>query len=110
MDLYTPSFTINGSDFVFNSVRGVDAKFIITGELAYLIPIKITTMGTDIILKNLNTSNTPLEKISRISTEGAPTMSGRNIGIPSLKFIANCCPIKSYIMHLWPIGVSQLLS
>ena len=68
-------------------IRGVDIKFNITEEFAYLAPMKGTTTGKDLyqelkeVMKKLNI---PMEKISGISTDGARAMSGRIKGLSGL--------------------------
>ncbi|XP_051784546.1 general transcription factor II-I repeat domain-containing protein 2-like [Erpetoichthys calabaricus] len=65
-------------------IRGVDASFNCTEELLALQPMKNTTRGED-IFQEVKTVFTVFdlkwEKLCRISTDGAPSMIGPNIGV-----------------------------
>lgn len=65
-------------------IRGIDCNFNLTEELLALQPMKDTTRGEDIFqeIKNVfNTFDLRWEKLSGISTDGAPAMVGSNLGV-----------------------------
>ena len=68
-------------------IRGVDDYFEITEELAAIVSIKDTTRGSDLLegvmatIKHLGLS---LSKLLRITTDGAPSMIGRQQGLGNL--------------------------
>lgn len=68
-------------------VRLIDNNFEITEDLLHLAQLKGQTRGEDIyneVLDTLNTFKVPLKKIYSLSTDGAPAMSGCNIGFTTL--------------------------
>ena len=68
-------------------IRGVDDNFEITEELAAIIPLKSTTRGIDLLegmmatIKRLGLS---LSNLSGKTTDGAPSMTGRQQGLETL--------------------------
>lgn len=70
-------------------VRGVNESFEVTEEMLNLISLKGTTTGKDIFhaVENcLCENNLDLEKLSGISTDGAPAMIGKEKGAIKLLF------------------------
>ena len=68
-------------------VRGVDDDFEVTKELAAIVPMKGTTRGIDLleaVMKTIKRLGLPLSKLSGISTDGAPSMVGRQQGLANL--------------------------
>ena len=68
-------------------VRGVDDDFEVTEELAAIVPMKGTTRGIDLleaVMKTIKRLGLPLSKLSGITTDGAPSMVGRQQGLANL--------------------------
>ena len=68
-------------------VRGVDDDFEVTEELAAIVPMKGTTRGIDLleaVMKTIKRVGLPLSKLSGITTDGAPSMAGRQQGLANL--------------------------
>ena len=68
-------------------VRGVDDDFEVTEELAAIVPMKGTTRGIDLleaVMKTIKLLGLPLSKLSGITTDGAPSMVGRQQGLANL--------------------------
>ena len=68
-------------------VGGVDDDFEVTEELAAIVPMKGTTRGIDLleaVMKTIKHLGLPLSKLSGITTDGAPSMVGRQQGLANL--------------------------
>nr|XP_022904403.1 general transcription factor II-I repeat domain-containing protein 2-like [Onthophagus taurus]XP_022904404.1 general transcription factor II-I repeat domain-containing protein 2-like [Onthophagus taurus] len=68
-------------------IRGVDNKLKVTEELLDLVSLKDTTTGKDIkdaVLKCAEDRQLDLKKLIGITTDGAPSMIGKNIGAVTL--------------------------
>lgn len=65
-------------------IRAIDENFTITEELLALQAMKDTTKGKDIfeeIVKVFNAFNLDWAKLNGVTTDGAPAMVGKNIGV-----------------------------
>ena len=68
-------------------IRGIDENFEITEELLSLEHLKDTTTGQDLFesVENcLDRSGLPLHKLASITTDGAPPLTGKNVGLIKL--------------------------
>ena len=68
-------------------IRGIDENFEITEELLSLEHLKDTTTGQDLFesVENcLDRSGLPLHKLANITTDGAPPLTGKNVGLIKL--------------------------
>jgi hypothetical protein len=68
-------------------IRGVNSKFEINEELMKVIPIYGTTKGKDIfehLLQVLNEYQMSLNKLVSVTTDGCPSMFGKNNGLIAL--------------------------
>ena len=68
-------------------IRGFDENFEITEELLSLEHLKATTTGQDLFesVENcLDRSGLPLHKLASITTDGAPPLTGTNVGLIKL--------------------------
>ena len=68
-------------------IRGIDENFEITEELLSLEHLKDTTTGQDLFesVENcLDRSGLPLHKLASITTDGAPALTGKNVGLIKL--------------------------
>lgn len=68
-------------------IRGIDSSFNVTEEILSLSPMKDTTKGVDIydkVIEALNKFELRLDKLIGVSTDGAPSMIGKNKGFLSL--------------------------
>ena len=68
-------------------VRGIKENFHILEEFVELIPMKNTTTGADILkalLQCLAAKNINFSRLVSITTDGAPSMVGKNKGVVSL--------------------------
>ena len=69
-------------------IRGIDENFEITEELLSLEHLKDTTTGQDLFesVENcLDRSVLPLHKLANITTDGAPPLTGKNVGLIKLR-------------------------
>lgn len=68
-------------------IRGINASFQVTEELAALVPMKSTTTGKDLMeavmtcMKDLELS---FKNLSGLATDGAPSMTGKKTGVVAL--------------------------
>ena len=63
--------------------RACDIEFNIFEELLEIIPMFDTTTGEDVfvsVFELLKKYDLPLEKLSSVATDGAPSMTGKNKG------------------------------
>jgi len=68
-------------------VRGVDDDFEITEELAAIVPMKGTIRGIDLleaVMTTIKRFGLSLSKLSGITTDGAPSVVGRQQGLANL--------------------------
>ena len=68
-------------------IRGIDENFEITEELLSLEHLKDITTGQDLFesVENcLDRSGLPLHKLASITTDGAPALIGKNVGLIKL--------------------------
>ena len=68
-------------------VRGVDSEFNITEEMLKLASMKGTTTGEDLLQEfkcALKENNLDITKMSGVTTDGAPAMTGKNSGLIGL--------------------------
>ena len=68
-------------------IRGIDKNFEITEELLSLEHLKDTTTGQDLFesVENcLDRYGLPLHKLASITTDGAPALTGKNVGLIKL--------------------------
>lgn len=68
-------------------LRGIDANFKVTEELAQVVALHGTTKGQDIFqafLDMLSYLSLPLQKLTGLATDGAPSMIGSRSGFVSL--------------------------
>ena len=68
-------------------IRGFDENFKINEELLSLEHLKDTTSGKDLLesVENcLDRSGLPLHKLASITTDGAPALTGKNVGLIKL--------------------------
>ena len=68
-------------------IRGIDENFEIKEELLSLEHLKDTTTGQDLFesVENcLDRSGLPLHKLASITTDGAPALTGKNVGLIKL--------------------------
>jgi hypothetical protein len=68
-------------------IRGVDINLCVTEELAQVVTLHDTTTGQDVFrafLDMLKKFELPLEKLARLTTDGAPSMTGKKSGFVSL--------------------------
>ena len=81
------STDVRSTDQLALFVRGVDDDFEVTEELAAIVPMKGTTRGIDLleaVMKTIKPLGLPLSKLSGITTDGAPSMVGRQQGLANL--------------------------
>ena len=65
-------------------IRGIDDKFLITEELLSLEHLKDTTTGQDLfdnVSKCLDRFALSLDKLASVTTDGAPSLTGKNVGL-----------------------------
>lgn len=68
-------------------VKGIDDNFEITEELLSLESLKNTTTGKDFfnsVITTLNSSGLSLDKLAGITTDGAPSLTGKHSGLIKL--------------------------
>lgn len=68
-------------------VRGINDNFDITEELAALVALKSTTRGADIfeaVTKTMSDLGLNFDKLCGVTTDGAPSMTGKNVGCAAL--------------------------
>ena len=68
-------------------VWGVDKNFGVTEELAFVVPLKGTTKGSDIleaVMATLNRLQLNLNNMSGVTADGAPSMRGSRQGLVKL--------------------------
>ena len=68
-------------------IRGIDSKFNLTEELANLHSLNDTTTGVDIfkaVMKEIDAIGLKLHNLCGVTTDGAPSMTGREKGLVAL--------------------------
>ena len=68
-------------------IREIDDNFEITEELAAIIPLKDTTRGIDLlegVMATIKQLGLSFSNLSGITTDGAPSMTGRQQGLGTL--------------------------
>ena len=68
-------------------IRGIDSKFNLTEELANLHSLNDTTTGVDIfkaVMKGIDAIGLKLHNLCGVTTDGAPSMTGREKGLVAL--------------------------
>jgi hypothetical protein len=65
-------------------IRGIDQQFIITEELLSMESLKDTTTGQDLfdcVQNCFDRMGLPWNKLASITTDGAPALTGKNVGL-----------------------------
>lgn len=68
-------------------IRGIDANFLITEELAAMVPLKGTTTGVDMFSatsKVIESLGLSFAKLDGVATDGCPSMKGKHNGLVAL--------------------------
>lgn len=102
-------------------IRGVDVNFVVTEEMAALVPMKGTTRGCD-LMESFNTVinrfNLKLSNLAGICTDGAPSMVGKNEGLvalikknnPDISFIQYHCIIHQENLSAKSVSIQEVMN
>lgn len=102
-------------------IRGVDRNFVVTEEMAALVPMKGSTKGSDLyesFIAVVNKYKLNMSNLAGIATDGAPAMVGKNEGLvalvkknnPAVSFVQYHCIIHQENLCAKSVNIKDVMS
>ncbi|XP_047989846.1 general transcription factor II-I repeat domain-containing protein 2-like [Leguminivora glycinivorella] len=99
-------------------IRGIDTNFVVTEEMAALVPMKGSTKGSDLYESFNAVINRYNLNLAGITTDGAPAMVGKNEGLvalvkksnPDVPFVQYHCIIHQENLCAKSVNIKDVMS